>query len=183
MEPGAVCRRYRIESVGEVTLRSIAPADAERVMAYANALIAEDTCILLSGAPKTLEEERRYVDEAVVALTDNRKITLVVEVDGTFAGLCGIEREPLRKSHVGTVHMSLAPQYRGKGIGRECLTTLIRMAKDCGFRLLTLTAFASNDRALHLYERVGFKRAGVIPASLQYRGQYIDEVVMYRELI
>jgi RimJ/RimL family protein N-acetyltransferase len=51
-----------------------------------------------------------------------------------------------------------------------------------GLKVLTLSAFATNKRALHVYEKVGFTRTGVIPKKFFKEGVYIDEIVMTKIL-
>jgi RimJ/RimL family protein N-acetyltransferase len=47
-----------------------------------------------------------------------------------------------------------------------------------GLRVLTLSAFESNKRAIHVYEKVGFVQTGRIPRKFFREGKYIDEVIM-----
>jgi RimJ/RimL family protein N-acetyltransferase len=44
--------------------------------------------------------------------------------------------------------------------------------------VLTLTAFASNKRAIRVYEKAGFVRTGMIPKKHFKDGRYIDEFIM-----
>ena len=51
-----------------------------------------------------------------------------------------------------------------------------------GLRVLTLTAFASNKRAIHVYEKAEFLQTGLIPKKLLKQGKYVDEVIMTKLL-
>jgi len=46
----------------------------------------------------------------------------------------------------------------------------------------TLTAFASNKRAIRVYEKVGFVQTGTVPKKHFKEGKYIDEVIMTKLL-
>jgi RimJ/RimL family protein N-acetyltransferase len=164
-------------------VRSIRPDDFRALLSYANDLITEDTFIMLSGNPLTPEEEQSYLDDAIRKVMDNRKIHLVIEVNGHFAGSSEVRIFDKRKSHVGEIGISLAADYRDEGIGFVCLETLIGEAKKLGLRMLTLTCFETNERAIHTYEKAGFIKAGVIPELLSYKGKYIGEILMYLPLI
>jgi RimJ/RimL family protein N-acetyltransferase len=48
------------------------------------------------------------------------------------------------------------------------------------FQVLSL--FSSNDRALHVYEKAGYCVAGRIPKAILKSGEYVDELVMTKEL-
>jgi RimJ/RimL family protein N-acetyltransferase len=47
-----------------------------------------------------------------------------------------------------------------------------------GLKVLMLSAFASNKRAIHVYEKVGFVQNGRIPRKFFKDGKYVDEVIM-----
>lgn len=52
------------------------------------------------------------------------------------------------------------PDYQGRGIGRRLLEVAEEYARRCGRDTLDLWVGEHNDRAIRLYERFGFKRAG-----------------------
>ena len=69
------------------------------------------------------------------------------------------------------------------GVGTALLTALIDKAKEQGvYELLLLTVFSNNERARHLYRRMGFVEFGTFPNGLKRNGQYVDEIYMYRRL-
>jgi ribosomal protein S18 acetylase RimI-like enzyme len=45
---------------------------------------------------------------------------------------------------------------RNPGIGTEIMKTLLEQAAFFGLRTVTVNAFATNKRAIHVYEKVGF---------------------------
>ena len=72
-----------------------------------------------------------------------------------------------------------SPDDYGGGYGTEAM----RMMVDYGFRELklhriSLGVFAFNPRAIRVYEKVGFKREGILRDILFYDGEYHDEIVM-----
>ena len=63
------------------------------------------------------------------------------------------------------------------------LNKLIQEAKDSlRLKLLMLTVFSNNPRAKNLYLKSGFKEAGTILKSIYYKGEYIDQIMMHKEL-
>lgn len=166
-----------------VTVTTLAPSDLDDLLAYANDLIAEDTFVLLSGSPLTRTYEKTYIEEAMKLMTKDEKIHLVARVDGVLVSSFEVRRLRLRKAHVGEIGISVAKPFRESGIGKHCMHILIAEAKKMGLRMLVLTTFADNARALHLYASVGFRKAGVVPGTLLYKGSYADEVTMYLPLV
>ena len=60
---------------------------------------------------------------------------------------------------------------------------LIEGARTMNLRMLELSCFANNPRALNLYEKMGFREVGRIPGKYFYKGGYIDSVEMIKELL
>ena len=52
--------------------------------------------------------------------------------------------------------MGLSPAVRERGYGRLLLTSILNQAFDSGFQRIELEVFASNARAIRLYDRLGF---------------------------
>jgi RimJ/RimL family protein N-acetyltransferase len=68
--------------------------------------------------------------------------------------------------------------YRNLGIGTEIMKTLLEQAAFFGLRTVTVNAFATNKRAIHVYKKVGFVQTGIIPKKHFRHGKFIDELVM-----
>lgn len=79
--------------------------------------------------------------------------------DGTellgYAGMWVI----LDEAHI--TNIAVRTSRRGEGIGRRLLHGLMRIARRAGADGITLEVRPSNAAALHLYESVGFKKAGL----------------------
>ena len=51
--------------------------------------------------------------------------------------------------------------HRNRGIGGELLEALIELCSDLSIRTFTLEVDVSNEPAIHLYEKFGFKNLGI----------------------
>lgn len=166
-----------------VTFRYLHPRDLDDMLRYVNQLIDEDTFIGIYGKKLTRLEESEFLTQELKDMKAGIKSHIVVEVDGRYAGSAQIRPQELRrKKHGADIGMSLAKDSRDQGIGTELLTVLIQEARRMGFRLLTLGCFENNDIALHVYRKMGFKIAGIIPESIHYKESYVGEVIMYLPL-
>lgn len=88
---------------------------------------------------------------------DNR--SLFIEQRGETIGHAAMmaSDEPERR-HLA--HFFLAPDWRGRGLGRAILIRLEDYARDaCGAAFLTLKTNTFNPRALHLYGSSGYREA------------------------
>lgn len=75
-------------------------------------------------------------------------------------------------------------KYRGKHIGEQLVRDSLKRAKEAGFRIMQFNGVVdSNIHARHLYERIGFQEAGIIPKGFQVKdGHFEDMHIMYYNL-
>jgi ribosomal protein S18 acetylase RimI-like enzyme len=74
--------------------------------------------------------------------------------------------------------MGVLPEVRGRGVGRRLAEAAIAAAKEQGAERIELEVFASNTRAIALYEKLGFVREGVKRRARKLDGEYDDIVQM-----
>ena len=86
-----------------------------------------------------------------------------VALDGDrVVGWCDVRRQPFEGfAHGGVLGMGLLSEFRGRGLGQRLLEEAIRAASEIGITRIELEALASNDAALRLYRRCGFREEGV----------------------
>lgn len=85
-------------------------------------------------------------------------VLLCARVKGEIAGYGGM-RTVLDEGYVNDI--AVLPAFRRQGVGFELVKALVRYAREKGLRFLTLEARASNQSAIRLYERAGFRDVGV----------------------
>ncbi len=102
-------------------------------------------------------------------------VEYVVACDGEkIIGAAGV------RNIVGTgeiTNVMISPAYRGKGIGRQMMSELIRRGAALGAQDLTLEVRAGNDHAIRLYESLGFISAGIRPGF--YNNPKEDAVIYW----
>ncbi|MBA3817009.1 MAG: GNAT family N-acetyltransferase, partial [Parachlamydiaceae bacterium] len=89
------------------------------------------------------------------------KCSLTAVIDGVPCGLCTLYLQPYRKlAHQTEFGIIVAPEFRGKGIGSELLKNITHLAKtQFHIELIHLQVYSENP-AIHLYSRMGFKEFG-----------------------
>lgn len=183
MKLGKIIRKFKSKKGNEVVIRTLQTEDLENLLKFANDLVAEDTFVMLSGSKLTQAEEQKYLKDSIEKIKQDKKIHLIALVNGVFAGSAEVRRQERRKSHVGEIGIALIPEYRGEGIGTELLETLVDEAKQLKLRLVYMHCFETNTRALHVYEKIGFKKSGIVPGMLSYRNNFIGEVTLYKQVV
>ena len=89
-----------------------------------------------------------------------------------YAGLCAYPDEAFVQT------LGVAPRAQGEGLGAQLLQALLDEAARRRKTTVSLEVRADNDKAQRLYERFGFRSAGVRRGYYQPSGT--DAVVMMR---
>lgn len=125
-----------------------------------------------------LEEEsftNPWSRDALVWELRNSDVTFVYVLrldDGTPVAFC-VCWMLLDELHVNTV--AVAPGHRRQGLATRLLQHVFREAADRGVTRATLEVRASNEAALKLYERLGFKVTAMRPA---YYTQPVEDALI-----
>jgi GNAT superfamily N-acetyltransferase len=126
------------------------------------------------------------VDEAHDVWVERSPGRTVVVVDGQRL-LGTAKMGPNRDGpggHVATASFMVAADARGRGIGTLLCQEALDWARRRGFRGMQFNAVAaSNDAAIHIYERLGFRIVGTVPGAFRHpRLGYVGLHIMYCEL-
>lgn len=97
-------------------------------------------------------------------------------------GCCGITvYESPRLRHSGGIGIMVDKEYQGKGIGRMLLEKIVDLADNWLMLVrVELTVFTDNQKAINLYESIGFEVEGTKKYAAIRNGKYDDEYIMAR---
>ena len=90
-------------------------------------------------------------------------VAFVIELDGELIGLvqAGEELDPDYRH--ASIDLFLGTAWQGQGLGLDTVRTLARwLFEERGHHRITIDPAVANERAIRTYERVGFKRVGVM---------------------
>ena len=88
-----------------------------------------------------------------------------------------------REDRPAEIGMSVAKDWRGRGVGTSLMQTCVDWACERRIHKLALQVWPHNDAALRLYEKFGFEREGVLRAHYRRQsGELWDAIVMGRLL-
>lgn len=157
-----------------VQIRRIQIEDAESFRECLDAVARERRYLAQVEAPP-LERVRQFVGESVA----NDAAQYVAMIDGRVVGWCDVfPHWAYALQHVGTLGMGVEAAYRGQGIGRTLIEKTLEHACNKGIFRVTLEAREDNQRAIRLYESVGFQHEGRRPCALRFDGVFYAGVVM-----
>lgn len=178
---GEYITEYKTDNGRTVRFRGPRKSDVNDILKLINGLVEEDAMILVDKK-KTRKEENTYVTRVIKENKEGSALHLVAEVDGKVVAKAEVHRKKDKSNHVGTLGISVSKGYRDIGIGKTIMRLLSELSKELGLRLIILEAYAENSRAIHVYQKSGFKIVGRIPKDIHYRNKYVDSVIMVKEL-
>ena len=157
-----------------IELRSAKPEDADAVAAYHDRCFRETYAAqLLAGEFDAPDRDgtRRQLHDWFVAESDCD--TLVAVLDG----------EPIAHVTVSghrLVHLFVAPDHQGKGLGRRLLARGEARIRADGHTILELHARVENVAAIAFYERAGWTVTGRLIHTVEHGISYDEHVLTKR---
>jgi len=178
MKSGRVIRSFDARDGRRVVLRTLKWDDLEDCLEFINSLVDEKANIL-RDQKVTKEAEIEWLAKALSRMELEEVVYLVAEVDGKVVANSELSRRVSGyDKHLGSIGIAIKNGFRDSGIGTEMMKTLVEQGKSWGLKVLMLTVFANNARALHVYRKIGFVETGRIPKRFFKESQYLDEVIM-----
>lgn len=164
-----------------ITIEKATPSDAAEILEYLKQVGGETDNLTFGaeGLPLTAEQEAAYIAKLENS-TDS--IMLVAKDDGKIVGNASLSRMPRRMSHRGDIGITVLMSHWNKGIGGQLLSQIIDFAKQNSFAIVELQVRSDNLRAIHLYEKYGFKKLFTYPAFFKIGEDFIDVDFMCLQL-
>ena len=118
-------------------------------------------------------------------MADPPGATVVLEDGGELLGSARMgPNRPGRGDHIGTASFMVAPEARGRGVGRTLGEYVVQWHRDQGYRGIQFNAVVeTNTAAVRLWRSLGFEIVGTVPGAFRSptRG-YVGLHVMYLSL-
>ncbi len=181
MLSGKIVKRFVAKNGRKVILRTLKREDLDDLLALINSLV-EEKADIIKTVKVTREEEASWLSKVLVNIERGDIFFIAAEIDGKVVANSEIGRGDGYSAHVGGLGIAIKSGFRDLGIGTEMMRALIDQGKSWGMKLLTLSVFGSNSRAIHVYEKVGFVQVGRIPKKFFKEGKYVDEILMTKTL-
>lgn len=107
---------------------------------------------------------------------------LVARDRGTVVGWAALAPYSSRECYRGVVQNSIyvAPEARGRGVGRALLEELCRRSDAAGLWTIQAATFADNAASIALHQSCGFRLVGVRERLAQKRGVWRDVALLDR---
>lgn len=165
-----------------ITVRSARVEDAEQILKYVKRIISEGAGMLMAPEEFTLtvEQEAKWIRKHLDA---PGKLMILAEAESQIVGFLNFSNfERKRLAQNGSFGISVHKEWRNLGIGRLLIETMLDWARQNPLiEKVYLEVFASNERAIHLYQKLGFVEEGRKSRHVKFSDEhYEDEILMSR---
>ncbi|WP_371684092.1 N-acetyltransferase family protein [Rummeliibacillus sp. TYF005] len=144
----------------------------------------------IDGETENLDREKgeAFIDvqgfeQLIQTDTESKKNRfLVAVIDDKIVGFSRCEGNRLKRfAHKVEFGVCVLKDYWGYGIGKNLLKESIRWADANEVKKITLNVLETNEKAIQLYEKFGFKKEGILENDkVLSDGKYYNTVVMGR---
>lgn len=164
----------------EIIIREAIPSDAKDIITFSEQTGAETD--FLTYGPEGLEMSEAFEEMYLEGLLEKENaIMLIATINNEeLIGIASVGANDKPKTrHVGEVGISVAKEFWGYGLGTALMEEIEIWAKESGvIRRLELTVHAGNERAISLYEKMGYQKEGVMPRVMYIDGEFVDGIMM-----
>jgi ribosomal protein S18 acetylase RimI-like enzyme len=108
-------------------------------------------------------------------------ILYVYQEDNILKGMFKLIPKHYRSSHIVFLGgVAIHPSFSGVGCGQRMLSEIILLGKQLGFLRMELGVSAINEKAIHLYEKAGFQKEGLLKKIIYLKNEnlFLDDIIM-----
>ena len=174
-----IIRSIELNNGKTLVLREANINDAEGILKYLNVVGGESDNLLFeeNEFQLTVEQEKGYIE----TMRENDNALMVIGViNGEIISIAQVAAPPRKRIvHNGELAISVKKEYWSMGIGTEIMKLLIDFAKKTGvIKNISLGVKSDNEKAIKLYEKMGFEKVGAHKNFFNINGVYYDEILM-----
>lgn len=158
----------------DITVRQYKEQDLLQMITIWNQVVEEGIAFpqeecLTNETGRAFFADQTYV--AVAEDTETSKVHGLYILHPNNVGRCG---------HICNTSYAVHEEARGLNIGEKLVKDSLQQGKAHGFSILQFNAVvATNASARHLYEKIGFKQLGVIPAGFRMKDGHYEDICPY----
>lgn len=156
----------------DITLREYALEDLEQVREIWNGVVAEGDSFPQDAPLDKTSAEAFFAGQSYTGVAESgREIVGLYILHPNNVGRCG---------HIANASYAVKKGLRGRHIGERLVRDSIAVAASLSFKILQYNAVvATNEGAIRLYDRLGFKRLGVIPGGFRLDGGVYEDIIPF----
>lgn len=163
----------------EINIRKAMVNDAEQIIEHIKRILKENHSFMATTPEEftvSVVEQR----EKIVNCSE-RGLMLVAEQENQIIGILDFHLSSRKRfSHQGLFGISIQETFANKEIGTCLIKKLLEWArKQEHIEKISLEVFSNNERAIHLYTKLGFKEEGRRHKHVKFGpNEYVDDIIM-----
>jgi RimJ/RimL family protein N-acetyltransferase len=167
-----------MDNEDDLSIVKAAPEDAAAIIVYLNEIGGESDNLLFGKGEfnMSVEQEQAFISNIN---TSPNSILLLGKMKGEIVSVGSLSgNAKLRIAHRGELAISVKKAKWGHGIATAMLTELIKFGNIASMEVIQLEVKTDNEKAIRLYEKLGFKKIGTYEKFFKINGQYYDAYLM-----
>lgn len=161
-----------------VVIRDASPEDAVALIGLRKSIFGETDYLLYAPGEYLMTPEEVSAQLEQIAASGHSR-SLLAEIDGAPGGLLGAIGSSIpRLRHSAQIYVGVLRRHWGRGLGTALLREVLAWAPEARISRLELFVMKDNDRAIALYERLGFRVEGARRRAYVIDGQPVDDLLM-----
>lgn len=160
-------------------IREATESDAAEILCIRKSIISQNEFFIPINEEFHVDVETQR--EKTITNSQQGGVTFVAEDGERIVGFLVFTRNSMKRlNHTGLFGMGILEDYRNQGVGTKLLLQLIDWSKTQeGIEKICLGVFSTNERAIKVYEKIGFKEEGREKRQIKFEdGRYADNVLM-----
>lgn len=145
----------------------------------------EPTAFYLTPEEKEKDPEEDWKKDLNDFLESKNQFAYFAQVNGKLVGMSGAYREHgVKMAHIAVIFgVYVSNNFRGKGTGRKLLQTLLNdLESREDLAKLNLDVTTTQEAAINLYKKLGFKIVGELKKEYLVDGKFYDVYEMEKYL-
>jgi len=127
----------------------------------------------------SVDETKSFVENVILNSTTSKSYIIEERESNTAIGVTSLINIDTKNRNAECIIDIGEKDYWGKGYGSESLKILLEYAfKELNLHRVSLRVFSFNERAIHIYNKLGFKKEGVMRESIYRKGKWHDIITM-----
>lgn len=161
-----------------ISIRSYESKDIKACMAIWNHVVEEGNAFPQTEGLSEDEADHFFKAQTYTGVAEDTET-------GTVVGLYILHPNNVgRCGHIANASYAVRSDSRGAHIGEKLVKDCLRQGALLGFRILQFNAVvATNVHAIHLYERLGFRKLGIVPDGYYMDDGHYEDIILYYHVL
>ena len=173
-------KKFKNNDGKEFIVRPLRKEDEKPLFDYFNRFPKKDVIWMKNN----LFSDLKVVESWIYDLDYDKILPLIAIIDDKIATVGTLHFSPIGwTKHQAEVRITSDPEYRKKGMASIVINDIVDLAIKTGLEQLTAETSPHLHKAFFLFEKLGFKEAGLLKNFLKDPdGNYEDLVLMVKDL-